>query len=86
MAVNHTGVTSETTTKLVGISQVVERLQITRTAVSKMVARGELTPAQKMPGRFGMYLFHEADIDAIAAKRIADLEAKLQAMRTGGVA
>jgi len=39
--------------------------------VRRMVERGELTPIHKLDGPRGAYLFNQADIIRIAAKRAA---------------
>ena len=38
-------------------------------SVTRMVAEHKLTPSRKLPGLSGAYLFHRADIEAIAATR-----------------
>lgn len=43
-------------------AQVAERLGISTRTVSRMVARGDLTPAHKLPGDTGAYLFDAATI------------------------
>ena len=40
--------------------------------IIRLVERGELEPAQKLPGLRGAYLFRKADIEALAS---ADAEA-----------
>lgn len=50
---------------------------MTAAAVRKAAERGDLPIAQKLPGRMGAYLFRESDVEALAAKRRADLQAQL---------
>lgn len=40
------------------------KLEVTPSAISYMVKRGELTPAMKLPGRRGAFLFDPASIEA----------------------
>lgn len=36
--------------------------------VTRYVAAGKLTPSRKLPGANGPYLFHRADVEALAAQ------------------
>lgn len=40
----------------------------TRWTVARLVRSGELKPAGKVDGQTGAYLFHRADVEALAAK------------------
>lgn len=64
-----------TDTELIGSSEVCRILQINPSTVGRWVESGRLTPAHKLPGRNGAYLFHRADIDAIAAERATEASA-----------
>jgi excisionase family DNA binding protein len=44
-------------------------LYVDRSTIIKLVGRGELRPADKLPGRTGAYLFAPADVAKLAAKR-----------------
>lgn len=46
-------------------AQIAERLGITPSGVSRMVHRGKLTPAIKLPGIRGAFLFDEASVEAL---------------------
>lgn len=50
-------------------AQVAERLGISTRTVSRMVARGDLTPAHKLPGDTGAYLFDAATIPEPVGRR-----------------
>ena len=39
--------------------------------ITRFVAEGKLTPARKMPGKRGAYLFHRADINRLNDTLIA---------------
>ena len=52
-------------------------LGLDRSAVIRYVSLGRLEPARKLPGVNGAYLFHRADVVALAAERRADLQAAL---------
>lgn len=39
--------------------------------VTRLVQAGKLSPAQKLPGLRGAYLFDKADVERLAAKRSA---------------
>ena len=39
--------------------------------ITRLVQAGKLTPAVKLPGRRGAYLFNRADVEALAAERAA---------------
>ena len=40
-------------------------------SVTRFVAEGKLTPARKLPGVSGAFLFLRSDIEALAAERAA---------------
>ena len=44
-------------------------LDVDRRSVVRFVVRGELTPALKLPGRTGAYLFERADVEQLRAQR-----------------
>jgi hypothetical protein len=48
---------------------VADRLKMTPSGVSRMVARGELTPALQMPGKRGAFLFDERKVAKLAEGR-----------------
>jgi excisionase family DNA binding protein len=52
--------------ELVSTPEVAKMLGISRAAVTRRVTAGTLTPAFKMPGDTGAYLFHREDIEALA--------------------
>lgn len=57
-----------TSSRLLTSTEVAERLGIARQTVAWRVARGQLTPAQKLPGRNGAYLFDPEQIEALTEK------------------
>ena len=56
-----------TSSKLLTTTEVADRLGIARQTVAWRVAHGHMTPAQKLPGRNGAYLFDAEQIDYVAA-------------------
>lgn len=40
-----------------------------KSSVARLVYENKLTPARKLPGRNGAYLFHRADLLQLAAER-----------------
>lgn len=52
-------------------AQAAKQLRLTVGAVNRLVLIGELTPAMKLPGRTGAYLFSPFTIDDLAAVRAA---------------
>lgn len=54
---------------LIGSAEACERLGIDRSTLTRRVARGEITPAQKLPGETGPFLFEPAEIDRAAEAR-----------------
>ena len=56
---------------LVGVAEAADYLHMDRRSVHRAVERGALTPAQKLPGLRGAFVFHRADIVALAAARRA---------------
>lgn len=56
---------------LMGTTEATEELGVSKDTLIRMVARGEITPAHKLPGPNGAYLFRRADIGRLAAERQA---------------
>lgn len=54
---------------LIGSAEVCERLGIDRSTLTRRVARGEITPVQKMPGETGAFLFAAAEVDRVVAEQ-----------------
>lgn len=48
---------------LMGSAQACEILGIDRSTLTRWVAKGQITPKQKLPGENGAYLFTRAEID-----------------------
>lgn len=44
--------------------------------VTRYVAVGKLTPSRKLPGKNGPYLFHRADVEALAAAQAEEAAAR----------
>ena len=55
--------TTPTPPDLIGSAEVCERLGIDRSTLSRWVAAGKITPALKLPGRRGAFLFDPAIAD-----------------------
>jgi excisionase family DNA binding protein len=51
------------------VAEAAALIGVDRSAVVKMVKRGELEPYSKLPGRTGAYLLRRSHVEAIAAKR-----------------
>lgn len=59
----------ETGTDLVGSSESCRILDIHAATLTRWVAAGTITPAHKLPGKNGAFLFSRTDIEALAAAR-----------------
>lgn len=53
-------------TDLIGTSEAVRLAGYSRRTLLRAIARGDLVPAVKLPGETGAYLFHRADVEALA--------------------
>lgn len=49
--------------ELIGSAEVCKALDIDRSTLTRWVASGRLTPAHKLPGLRGAFLFHRSTID-----------------------
>jgi excisionase family DNA binding protein len=58
-------------TALITTAEAAQRLCVDRSVVIKLVARGQLLPAMKLPGRTGAHLFQPSEIDRYLAERAA---------------
>lgn len=56
---------------LIGSTEAVRILDVDKATLSRWVAAGQVVPAHQLPGKNGAYLFHRADITALAAQRRA---------------
>lgn len=54
---------------LIGSTEATRLLRVDKATISRWVASGTLTPAAKLPGRNGAFLFRRADIESLAAER-----------------
>jgi excisionase family DNA binding protein len=54
---------------LIGSAEVARLLKINQVTVARWVASGQLTPAHKLPGKNGAYLFNRADVDQLISDR-----------------
>lgn len=60
------------TADLITTAEAMPLLGVTQpSSVIRLVKTGRLTPVQKLPGLRGAYLFDRADIEALAAERVA---------------
>lgn len=66
----------ETGTDLVGSSESCRILDVHPATLTRWVAGGTLTPAHKLPGKNGAFLFHRADIERIAEEKRAQAAAE----------
>lgn len=58
---------SPMTADLIGTHEAATRLAVSVRTVHRLVAHGRLTPAAKVPGATGAYLFHPDHVAALAA-------------------
>jgi excisionase family DNA binding protein len=56
---------------LIGSNESCRILEVDKTTLARWAANGRITPAYKLPGRNGAYLFRRADIKALAEQREA---------------
>jgi excisionase family DNA binding protein len=56
-------------TDLIGTAEACQILGVDKATISRWVADGDILPAHKLPHKNGAFLFHRADIDALAAQR-----------------
>lgn len=59
------------TPDLIGSAVACDLLGITRGTLSRWVAAGKLTPAQRLEGKTGAFLFVRADVERLAPKDAA---------------
>lgn len=60
----------QTTDKdLVGATEATEILGVGKDTLIRMIARGVITPRQKLPGPNGAWLFTRAEVQRVAAER-----------------
>jgi predicted site-specific integrase-resolvase len=57
------------TPALLSTVETADRLQVDRSTLSRWVQLGRITPAMKLPGLTGSYLFDPEEIDRVAAER-----------------
>ncbi len=50
-------------------AETAEALRTDRKGVRRLIARGDLAPARKLPGKTGAYLFERRAVEALAAER-----------------
>jgi excisionase family DNA binding protein len=67
-----------TETNLKTTAQAAGRLGCSIRTILRMVEDGRLTPAAKMPGESGGYLFESAEVERAATERAVELTAELQ--------
>lgn len=53
----------------IGSAEACELLGVNRSTLVRMVKGDRLTPAMKLPGASGAYVFDRADVEALAAER-----------------
>jgi excisionase family DNA binding protein len=54
------------TPDLISTTEACEILGIDRSGITRRVQMGRLTPALRLPGKAGAYLFHRADVEQLA--------------------
>ena len=64
-------------TKTLSTAQAAGYLKVSPRTVQRLVARGELTPMTKLPGRTGSYVFEEAVVMAYLTHSVAAQKASL---------
>jgi excisionase family DNA binding protein len=62
---------SLTTADLIATADVADKLGVHVRTVHRLVLAGTLTPAIRLPGKTGAYLFSAAEVDALAKARSA---------------
>jgi excisionase family DNA binding protein len=68
------GVTNPNDPDLIGSAEVCQLLHIHPSTISRWVDNGTLTPAHKLPGRNGAFVFHRADIEHLATQRESETQ------------
>lgn len=58
-----------TGTDLIGSAEACRILEVHPATVGRWVDSGRLTPAHKLPGKNGAYLFNRADVERLASER-----------------
>lgn len=58
-------------TELLGVSEAAKQIGCSERTVKRLAKTGVLPHALKMPGATGAYLFHRADVEALAKGRAA---------------
>lgn len=69
---------------LITTAQVAKRLGRDVTTVHQMARDGRITPAGKLPGETGAYLFEPAEVDRVAGELAAELRERLAAVEAAG--
>lgn len=59
------------TRDLVGSTEAARIAGTTERSIQRWASTGLLTPAAKLPGRTGAYLFERADVEALSRKQVA---------------
>ena len=54
---------------LIGTTEAARILNIDKPTLTRWVAAGRITAAHKLPGKNGAFIFHRADITALAKER-----------------
>lgn len=57
--------------ELLGVSEAAELVGVSIATIKRAAVAGHLPIAHKMPGQTGAYLFHRADVEALAKGRAA---------------
>lgn len=68
---------SRTGQELIGIAEAAHLTGLDRRTLHRMIDKGELQPASKLPGLRGAYVLNRSDIEALAAKRTALAESEV---------
>lgn len=53
----------------VGAAEACQILEVHAATLGRWVKSGTITPAHKLPGKNGAYLFHRADVEKLATER-----------------
>ncbi|WP_291378900.1 helix-turn-helix domain-containing protein [Demequina sp.] len=72
------------TGEIVQTGRAARLLGVEPSTVRRLAETGKLRYIRKLPGRVGGYLFDESDVEALAAQRRAELQARID--RMSGVA
>jgi hypothetical protein len=57
---------ADSTSRLIGTTEAIERIGCDRSTLSRWVKFGDATPEMRLPGKTGAFLFSVAEVDRLA--------------------